>query len=123
MIGPVEEAVAKAKELMAATAAKDDKSSSASAKRSDDYVDAATVQKEVEAERAWLAEQKKKAATTFAGLDEDTQKGAVLAVLGLADSGSVNQESLKAFLADPEGFKAKAEAASKAWQAAAVESS
>jgi F-type H+-transporting ATPase subunit beta len=121
MIGPVEEAVAKAKELMAATSSgsKDEKAT----KRSDDDVDDAAVEKELAAERAWLAEQKQKAAQVLAPAGADAQMSGVLAVLGLQDTGAINQQALKTFLQDQDAFAAKAEAGLKAWQDAGAKSS
>jgi hypothetical protein len=115
MIGPVEEAIEKSKQLMAQQASsKDDKKS----KKADDEADDATVEKELAAERQWLAEQKKAAATLLSAAGPDAQKAGVLAVLGLGDTGSLNQASLKAYLADTQGFSGKAEAALKKWQSA-----
>lgn len=120
MIGPVEEAIEKAKQLAAQQAAKaDDKSGGdKKAKKGDDEADDATVEKEVAAEKAWLAEQKKSAAQLLSSAGADAQKAGVLAILGLGDTGSLNQNKLKEFLADPQGFSGKAEASLKAWQGA-----
>ena len=115
MIGPVEEAIEKAKQLAAQQASKgDDKK----VKKSDDEADDATVEKEMAAEKAWLAEQKKSAAQLLASAGPDAQKAGVLAILGLGDTGSLNQATLKQYLADPAAFSGKAEASLKAWQGA-----
>jgi len=117
MIGPVEEAIDKAKQLAAQQSSSkgDDKKS----KKGDDEADDATVEKEIAAEKAWLAEQKKSAAQLLASAGPDAQKAGVLAILGLGDSGSLNQATLKQYLADPAAFSGKAEASLKAWQGAA----
>jgi len=116
MIGPVEEAIAKAKELLKSSASSSDKDKKET--KSADEADDATADAAMAAEKNYLAEQKKKAATNLAGVKGEGQKAAVLAMLSLGEAGKMNQADLKEYLANPEGFSAQAEASMKKWQAA-----
>jgi len=117
MIGPVEEAIAKAKELLASSASqKDGKKDTKSADEADD----ATADAALVAEGAFLAEQKKKAAANLAGVKGDGQKAGVLAMLSLGEAGKLNQGKFKEFLTDQDAFSKKAQANMKKWQAAST---
>ena len=107
MIGPVEEAIAKAKELLKSSASSSDKDKKET--KSADEADDATADAAMAAEKNYLAEQKKKAATNLAGVKGEGQKAAVLAMLSLGEAGKMNQADLKEYLANPEGFSAQAE--------------
>ena len=115
MIGPVEEAVAKAAELLKSSggASKDGKEKKSADEADDSTADAALV-----AEGQYLAEQKKKKAADLAGSKGDGQKAGVLAMLSLGEAGKLNQTRFKAYLNDKDAFNSKAEASMKKWQAA-----
>jgi len=117
MIGPVEEAVAKAAELLKSSQAASGKGDKKDVKSADE-ADDATADAALVAEAQWLAEQKKKAAANLAGVKGDGQKIGTLAMIALGGAGKFNQALFKEFLMDQEGFKKKSEEKMKKWKSA-----
>jgi len=119
MIGPIEEAVGKAKDLLKSSSSSSDKGDKKE-KKADDEADDATADAAMAAEKQSLLEQKKKAAANLSGVKGAGQNAGVLAMLALGEAGKMNQADLKAYLADPEAFSKNAEADLKKWQDAGV---